>query len=192
MEHKKCIIPKGINNHKSISFYYSFRSISRSSSVTPPRGLSFWPRKSPNWAILASTFMQKWCRNTGTACSTTSGMDCAGTWSAQVGEEGCAFQKMKLDFKSCVASQLNIVNVFHRPFHKGNRHPGCECGHQFWLPQKRRDLPAPHWQIRWDFQQYLLGNSHHTQVNFMKVHNTYVMSLLPQGVLVTWVWLSIW
>lgn len=74
------------NLKPTLMFLFSFRSISPSSSVTPPRGLSFWQRKSPNLATRASTFMQGWCRNIGTVCSMTSEMGCAETWSVQVGE----------------------------------------------------------------------------------------------------------
>lgn len=35
-----------------------------------------------------------------------------------------------------------------RLVHSGNWHPGSECGHQFWLSQECRNVPAPHWQIR--------------------------------------------
>lgn len=47
-----------------------------------------------------------------------------------------------------------------RSVHSGNRHPSCECGHQLWLPQKCRDVPPPHWTIRWGVA--LKKNPHHT------------------------------
>lgn len=128
--------------------------------------------------------MQRWCRNTETACSMTSKMGCAETWCAQVGK------LRQQPFTRRLVSMLTNDVYFLRLVYPGNRHSGRECSHQFWLSQRFRDLPTSHWKIRWGLLclEILSKNVtflHHT---FIKVNTLAV----PQDVLVTWVWLSTW
>lgn len=72
-----------LNSSLSLS-HPSYKSTKASSSATPPKELNCWPRRSPTWVTPATTSTLRWLRPTATVSSTTSVLDSAGTWCAQV------------------------------------------------------------------------------------------------------------